>query len=361
MDPAEPAARALRGPPGRVAAPAAGRPGEGAEPPAPSPPRPPQYPLNKDLVKQLMFQLVRGVAHCHRHGVMHRDLKLDNTLLDDSSPPYIKICDFGFAKSWGTRPEDANTTTTIGTPVYMSPEVLSTAMSGKAYLGTSADVWSSGVLLFVMLMGAFPFDHTANPDPDSNAAQREVLMQQITTSWRDCVNQPEVKRLVDMLSDDAKDLLDHMFVTDARNRFTIEQVKEHPWMTRALPEHYQKALDLIDEEQVIVDEELARRQTPQFMSAMKHRNLKVRGILEESKRAGTGHAALGTITEGDDEAADAGAVRRVDLRQDIDIFEKSKSFAALAALAGGVEEGSRRQLIDGAPPQAGMQRDPAAP
>lgn len=104
---------------------------------------------------------------------MHRDLKLDNTLLDVSNPPYIKICDFGFAKSWG-KPEDANTNTIIGTPVYMSPEVLSTSMSGKAYLGTSADVWSSGVLLFVMLMGAFPYDHVNNPDPDSNAAQRRV-------------------------------------------------------------------------------------------------------------------------------------------------------------------------------------------
>jgi len=101
VDPAEPAARALRGPPGRVAAPAAGRPGEGADPPAPSPPRPPQYPLNKDLVKQLMFQLVRGVAHCHRHGVMHRDLKPQNLLIADGTAiPCLKIADLGLGRAF---------------------------------------------------------------------------------------------------------------------------------------------------------------------------------------------------------------------------------------------------------------------
>ena len=59
--------------------------------------------------------------YCHVHHVAHRDLKLDNTLLDGSDPPYIKIADFGFAKDWGDT--EAQMYTQIGTPVYMSPQV----------------------------------------------------------------------------------------------------------------------------------------------------------------------------------------------------------------------------------------------
>ena len=60
------------------------------------------------------------MGYCHKHGIAHRDLKLDNTLLDDNNPPYIKICDFGFAKMMG----QDNCHTMIGTPVYMAPQII---------------------------------------------------------------------------------------------------------------------------------------------------------------------------------------------------------------------------------------------
>ena len=59
----------------------------------------------------LLQQFLSAVKYCHSHNVAHRDLKLDNTLLDSSNPPIIKICDFGFAKQWS---EDANMLTQIG-------------------------------------------------------------------------------------------------------------------------------------------------------------------------------------------------------------------------------------------------------
>jgi serine/threonine-protein kinase SRK2 len=62
-----------------------------------------------------------AMAYCHRHNVAHRDLKLDNLLLDADNPPALKIADFGFAKLWGN--EDASCYTLIGTPVYMAPQV----------------------------------------------------------------------------------------------------------------------------------------------------------------------------------------------------------------------------------------------
>jgi serine/threonine-protein kinase SRK2 len=89
---------------------------------------------------------------------MHRDLKLDNTLLDGSTPPIIKICDFGYAKVWKSE-EEAVSRSIIGTPVYMSPEVLTAGVSHRGYDGRLADVWSSGIVLSVMLLGAFPYDN----------------------------------------------------------------------------------------------------------------------------------------------------------------------------------------------------------
>jgi serine/threonine-protein kinase SRK2 len=79
-------------------------------------------------------------------GVCHRDLKLENTLLDGSPAPRVKICDFGYSKSV----LDSQPKSTVGTPAYIAPEVLQRA----AYNGHGADVWSCGVTLYVMLVGA---------------------------------------------------------------------------------------------------------------------------------------------------------------------------------------------------------------
>ncbi|KAG2300768.1 hypothetical protein Bca52824_037240 [Brassica carinata] len=79
------------------------------------------------------------------HQICHRDLKLENTLLDGSPAPLLKICDFGYSKSsiLHSRPKS-----TVGTPAYIAPEVL----SRREYDGKHADVWSCGVTLYVMLV-----------------------------------------------------------------------------------------------------------------------------------------------------------------------------------------------------------------
>ncbi|KAF2616430.1 hypothetical protein F2Q68_00042551, partial [Brassica cretica] len=92
-------------------------------------------------------QLISGVSYCHAMQICHRDLKLENTLLDGSPAPRLKICDFGYSKSslLHSRPKS-----TVGTPAYIAPEVL----SRREYDGKMADVWSCGVTLYVMLVGA---------------------------------------------------------------------------------------------------------------------------------------------------------------------------------------------------------------
>ena len=98
-------------------------------------------------------QLICGIEYLHDSGVTHRDIKLENRLIGGSRPgTLIKICDFGYSK----RPEveQSQCKSIVGTPAYLAPEVL----SNKPYRGTAVDVWSAGVLLYVMLVGAYPFE-----------------------------------------------------------------------------------------------------------------------------------------------------------------------------------------------------------
>uniref|UniRef100_A0A453DKQ9 non-specific serine/threonine protein kinase n=1 Tax=Aegilops tauschii subsp. strangulata TaxID=200361 RepID=A0A453DKQ9_AEGTS len=94
--------------------------------------------FHEDEARYFFQQLVCGVSFCHAMQICHRDLKLENTLLDGSPAPRLKICDFGYSKSsvLHSRPKS-----TVGTPAYIAPEVL----SRREYDGKHADVWSCGV------------------------------------------------------------------------------------------------------------------------------------------------------------------------------------------------------------------------
>ncbi|KAL2647987.1 hypothetical protein AAZV13_05G148400 [Glycine max] len=110
-------------------------------------------------------QLISGVSYCHSMEICHRDLKLENTLLDGSSAPRLKICDFGYSKSSVLHSQPKST---VGTPAYIAPEVL----SRREYDGKVADVWSCGVTLYVMLVGAYPFEDPEDPRNFRKTLQR---------------------------------------------------------------------------------------------------------------------------------------------------------------------------------------------
>ncbi|XVF39557.1 hypothetical protein PTKIN_Ptkin01aG0043500 [Pterospermum kingtungense] len=119
--------------------------------------------FSEDEARFFFQQLISGVSYCHSMQICHRDLKLENTLLDGSTAPRVKICDFGYSKSsvFHSQPKS-----TVGTPAYVAPEVL----SKKEYDGKIADVWSCGVTLYVMLVGAYPFE-----DPDDPKNFRKTI------------------------------------------------------------------------------------------------------------------------------------------------------------------------------------------
>ena len=104
--------------------------------------------LPENMTKCIFKDLIDGLNYCHSKGVLHRDIKLDNILLNAAG--HIKICDFGVSK---LVKEGERMTEQCGTPAYIAPEIL----RDKGYEGFAVDVWSVGVVLYAMLYGTVPF------------------------------------------------------------------------------------------------------------------------------------------------------------------------------------------------------------
>lgn len=104
--------------------------------------------LDEQEAKRLILQIVSALEYCHNKHIAHRDIKLENLLLDEKGD--IKIIDFGFSTCMKI---DVKTKIFCGTPSYMAPEIV----SRKEYLGAPVDIWALGVIIFVFLTGTFPF------------------------------------------------------------------------------------------------------------------------------------------------------------------------------------------------------------
>ncbi|KAH9664511.1 serine/threonine-protein kinase SAPK2 [Citrus sinensis] len=147
--------------------------------------------------------------------ICHRDLKLENTLLDGSKAPRLKICDFGYSKSSVLHSQPKST---VGTPAYIAPEVL----SRKEYDGKIADVWSCGVTLYVMLVGAYPFEDPEDPRNFKKTIQRILSVHYSIPGYV-------------RVSLECRHLLSRIFVADPEKRITIPEIQKHPWFLKNLP------------------------------------------------------------------------------------------------------------------------------
>lgn len=156
-------------------------------------------------------QLVEGVEYCHKLGVCHRDLKPENLLLDEHGD--LKISDFGLSSLYvgDAEMDGASRTellhTTCGTPNYVAPEVI----ADQGYDGKKADVWSIGVILYVLLAGFLPFDEGTIMALFSKIQKAEFTY----PKW---------------FSQEVRALLDQVLVADPKVRISLTQLKEHPWM-----------------------------------------------------------------------------------------------------------------------------------
>ncbi|KAG2482599.1 hypothetical protein HYH03_018483 [Edaphochlamys debaryana] len=170
--------------------------------------------FSEDEARYFFQQLISGVDYCHTSGVCHRDLKLENTLLDGNPAPRLKICDFGYSKS----AFDSQPKSTVGTPAYIAPEVL----QRKEYNGQPADVWSCGVTLYVMLVGAYPFE-----DPQDPRNFRKTIQRIMNVKFSFPPNLA--------ISPECQDLIRSIFVANPQQRISIAQIRQHPWFLKNLP------------------------------------------------------------------------------------------------------------------------------
>lgn len=174
--------------------------------------------FSEDEARFFFQQLISGVSYCHTMQVCHRDLKLENTLLDDSLAPRLKICDFGYSKSSVLHSQPKST---VGTPAYIAPEVLLT----QEYDGKIADVWSCGVTLFVMLVGAYPFE-----DPDGPRDFRKTIHRVLQVQY----SIPENVKI----SPECRHLISRIFVGDPTQRITMAEISNHEWFLKNLPSDF---------------------------------------------------------------------------------------------------------------------------
>ncbi|KAA0151558.1 hypothetical protein FNF27_06151 [Cafeteria roenbergensis] len=153
-------------------------------------------------------QLIEGVRYCHSKGIAHRDLKPENLLLDAHGD--LKISDFGLSALYTGEGDDVSRTTllhtTCGTPNYVAPEVL----NDKGYDGRAADVWSCGVILYVLLAGFLPFD-----EPHMSALFKKIQKAEFDFPA--------------FIKGDARDLVNRILVPDPTKRVTVDDIMAHPW------------------------------------------------------------------------------------------------------------------------------------
>ncbi|XP_022135069.1 CBL-interacting serine/threonine-protein kinase 6 [Momordica charantia] len=166
--------------------------------------------LREDVARVYFQQLISAIDFCHSRGVYHRDLKPENLLLDDDGN--LKVTDFGLSAFSEHLKQDGLLHTTCGTPAYVAPEVI----GKKGYNGAKADLWSCGVILYVLLAGFLPFQ-----DDNIVAMYRKIYRGDFKCPpWFS----PESRRLITKLLD-----------PNPSTRITTSKIMESSWFRKSVP------------------------------------------------------------------------------------------------------------------------------
>lgn len=183
--------------------------------------------FSEDQARVYFQQIVSGLRHCHDQGIIHRDMKPENLLLDANGN--LKISDFGLSNTILTTEQMLKTH--CGSEKYAAPEVM---QNTDPYIGPPVDVWSIGVILYIMVGGAFPF------------VEATMKCELYSSFVAGTFEFPKA------MSIELVDLLTRTFAAEPARRITLAQIAEHPWVNPALNFSAEPSLDAmpIDEEPV---------------------------------------------------------------------------------------------------------------
>ncbi|XP_061463183.1 testis-specific serine/threonine-protein kinase 5-like [Rhineura floridana] len=161
--------------------------------------------LEEEEARRLFRQIVSAVAHCHNVGIVHRDLKCENILLDERG--FIKLTDFGFANRYSLK--NSLMSTFCGSVAYTAPEIL----MSKKYNGELADLWSLGVILYAMVTGKLPFKER-QPHKMIHVIKQGLAFRQ-------------------PISPECQNLIEGLLQLKPAARLGLQQVATHRWMLPA--------------------------------------------------------------------------------------------------------------------------------
>ena len=168
------------------------------------------------------------MACLHSERIYHRDLKLENVLVANAVTKEININDFGHSRLCGDG-ESRLSSKGYGTVAYMAPEMFSESEELK-YSGAAVDVWSLGVMLFVMVAERYPFGAECGPGSVPVHVIRRRICNANPKPNHDFSFEPRVK-----FDADLRDIICGMLTVDATQRLTVEQISAHPWVAAAAP------------------------------------------------------------------------------------------------------------------------------
>lgn len=166
--------------------------------------------LKEDVARVYFQQLISAIDFCHSRGVYHRDLKPENLLLDDDGN--LKVTDFGLSAFSEHLKQDGLLHTTCGTPAYVAPEVI----GKKGYDGAKADLWSCGVILYVLLAGFLPF-------------QDDNLVSMYRKIYRGDFKCPP------WFSSEARRLVTKLLDPNPSTRISISKIVDSSWFKKSVP------------------------------------------------------------------------------------------------------------------------------
>uniref|UniRef100_A0A1B6H4M6 non-specific serine/threonine protein kinase n=1 Tax=Cuerna arida TaxID=1464854 RepID=A0A1B6H4M6_9HEMI len=172
---------------------------------------------------RVFHQIVSAVSYCHSRNIVHRDLKAENLLLDENMN--IKLADFGFSNHFVP---GEMLSTWCGSPPYAAPELF----EGKRYDGPKADIWSLGVVLYVLVCGALPFDGTT-----LQCMRNRVMAGKF--------------RIPFFMSADCEHLIRHMLLVDPEKRLSVKQIQAHRWMSQV--EHMEEPLAQVGDDSPVLN------------------------------------------------------------------------------------------------------------